>query len=158
MGLTMSGDFAKLKRDLAALGDFDCRGLNESIGEDMVSATIKRFENEESPDGTKWPRSIRAATEGGKTLSKIGRLKSSINPQASASQVEIGTNVKYAAVHQFGKTIKPKKAKALRFQVGGRWMSKKQVTIPARPFLGINDENVEEIEAEIIAHIKGRLK
>ena len=36
-----------------------------------------------------------------------------------------------------------------RFQVGGQWVSKKQVkvNIPARPFLGLSDEDMQEIKA-----------
>ena len=54
--------------------------------------------------------------------------------------------------HQFGdqgRTIRARKAKNLRFQVGGQWVSKKQVkvNIPARPFLGLSDEDMQEIKA-----------
>jgi phage gpG-like protein len=34
----------------------------------------------------------------------------------------------------YGATIRPKKAKFLRFKIGDRWAMRKQVTIPARPF------------------------
>ena len=61
-------------------------------------------------------------------------------------------NVKHAATHQFGdkgRTIRAKRAKNLRFQVGGQWISKKKVkvNIPARPFLGLSDEDMQEIKA-----------
>ena len=64
----------------------------------------------------------------------------------------VGTNAKHAATHQFGdqgRTIRARKAKNLRFQVGGQWVSKKQVkvNIPARPFLGLSDEDMQEIKA-----------
>lgn len=64
----------------------------------------------------------------------------------------VGTNVKHAATHQFGdkgRTIRAKRAKNLRFQVGGQWISKKKVkvNIPARPFLGLSDEDMQEIKA-----------
>ena len=156
MGLTLSDDFAKLKRDLAALGDIDPVGLNKKIGEVLVSSTKKRFEDETAPDGTKWPKSYRAAARGGQTLSDKGRLKNSISYQASATKVEVGTNVKYAHVHQEGMEIKAKNAKFLRFRVGGGWAKKKKVTIPKRPFLGISDEDMEEIDDTILDHIKGR--
>lgn len=156
MGLTYGPDFSRLKRDLAALGDFDGLGLNKKIGEVLVSSTKKRFEDETAPDGTKWPKSYRAAARGGQTLSDKGRLKNSISYQASATKVEVGTNVKYAHVHQEGMEIKAKNAKFLRFRVGGGWAKKKKVTIPKRPFLGISDEDMEEIDDTILDHIKGR--
>ena len=56
----------------------------------------------------------------------------------------------YAATHQYGDTriIRARKKKMLRFQVNGQWISKKQVrvTIPARPFLGLSDEDMEDIK------------
>ena len=52
--------------------------------------------------------------------------------------------------------IKAKNAKFLRFRVGGGWAKKKKVTIPKRPFLGISDEDMEEIDDTILDHIKGR--
>ena len=156
MGLTLSDDFAKLKRDLAALGDIDPVGLNKKIGEVLVSSTKKRFEDEKGPDGKAWPKSYRASASGGQTLSDKGRLKNSISYHADANGVEEGTNVKYAHVHQEGMEIKVKNAKYLRFQVGGGWAKKKKVTIPKRPFLGIDDDDMEEIDGTVIDHIKGR--
>lgn len=156
MGLTLSDDFAELKRDLAALGDIDPVGLNKKIGEALVSSTKQRFEDEKAPDGTSWPKSIRAASSGGQTLSDKGHLKNSINAHATATSVEVGTNIKYAHVHQDGMEIKAKNAKCLRFQAGGRWVKKKKVTIPARPFLGISDDDMEEIDGTIIDHIEER--
>ena len=156
MGLTYGPDLSQLKRDLAALGDFDGLGLNKKIGEVLVSSTKKRFEDETAPDGTKWPKSYRAAARGGQTLSDKGHLKNSIDYQASATKVEVGTNIKYAHVHQEGMEIKAKNAKSLRFRGVGGWVKKKKVTIPKRPFLGISDKDMEEIDGAILDHIKGR--
>ncbi len=59
-----------------------------------------------------------------------------------------------AATHQFGepgRTIRARKKKALRFQVGGKWVTKKQVriTIPARPFLGLSEDDMQEMKATV---------
>lgn len=39
----------------------------------------------------------------------------------------------------------------LRFQYNGKWVSKKQVRvkIPARPFLGLSDEDMQEMKATV---------
>ena len=88
--------------------------------------------------------------EGGKTLVDSARLMQSITSNASDTGVEVGTNVLYAAIHQFGGTIRAKTSRGLRFKIGkGRdasWATRQSVTIPARPFLGIDAED----EAEII--------
>jgi phage gpG-like protein len=57
----------------------------------------------------------------------------------------------YGPVHQFGATIQAKHAAYLRFVVGGKWVSKKEVTIPARPFLGIEDRQVGKINQALDA-------
>ncbi len=76
-------------------------------------------------------------------LQDTSRLKSSITSYSDQSLAIVGTNVEYAGIHQFGGEIRPKKAKALRF--GGRFVGK--VTMPARPFLKLTDDDMREIEA-----------
>lgn len=49
--------------------------------------------------------------------------------------VAVGTNLEYAAVHEFGATITPKRAQFLHFTVNGEEVFTKSVTIPARPYL-----------------------
>lgn len=78
---------------------------------------------------------------GAKTLGVVtNRLRGSLRAartSVSSSGIEgaIGTNVEYAGVHEYGATIKAKNKPYLRFNIGGRWVQKKSVTIPARPFL-----------------------
>lgn len=47
-----------------------------------------------------------------------------------------GSRVSLMAVHEFGAVITAKKAKYLRFKIDGKWIMKKQVTIPKRPVMG----------------------
>jgi phage virion morphogenesis protein len=122
------------------------RGLFDNIGKSLVERTLQRFIEERGVDGNPWPPSIRALAEGGQTLSKSGDLRGKFTHNATDTGVEIGTNVLYAAIHQFGGTITAKTPKGLRFKVGGQWVTKSQVTIPARPFLGIDDDDEREIE------------
>lgn len=49
----------------------------------------------------------------------------------------IGSDVKYAGIHEFGgfirpTTVRPKNGKALKFSIGGRVVFAKQVQLPAR--------------------------
>ncbi|MBK8157985.1 MAG: phage virion morphogenesis protein [Rhodospirillaceae bacterium] len=128
----------------------DPQPIMDAIGAGLVTSTQMRFEQEQGPDGNPWPRSIRAIAEGGSTLRKSARLYQSITHRATASQVEVGTNVIYAAVHQFGAKIVAKAAKGLRFKIGDMWVTKRSVTIPARPFLGIGAGDREMI-VDVIA-------
>lgn len=132
--------------------------LTETIGEQLVSSTVERFESETGPDGTAWPKSRRAEDEGGQTLTDSGGLKGSIAYEATPSLVAVGTGKVQAAIHQFGGEIVPKKAKALVFDVGGETVFTKKVTMPARPFIGINEEDIEEARETIEAFIAGGFK
>ena len=79
---------------------------------------------------------------------------SSIAHRATPDQVEVGSNVHYAGVHQFGATIHAKNVKNLRFRVAGRWVSKPSVSIPPRPYLGIDNEDIAEIDAIVQANLQ----
>ena len=76
-----------------------------------------------------------------------GHLRSSITVSRSIDRNNltffIGTNVKYARIHEFGGVIRAKNAPYLAFKIGEKFIRKKQVVIPARPFLSpaINTEN-----------------
>ena len=123
------------------------RGLFDNIGMSLVVSTQARFDRGAGPDGSPWPPSLRAIAESGKTLIDSARLMQSITFEATDTGVAVGTNVIYAAVHQFGATIRPVKADKLRFRIGDRYVATDEVTIPARPFLGLDDDDEREIEA-----------
>lgn len=128
----------------------DTQRLAAAIGEALVSGTQDRFEQGEAPDGSKWPASQR----GGQTLVDTARLKNSIGYEASPDLVVVGTSVEYAFTHQEGATIKPKNAKHLKFKAGGRWVAAKEVTIPARPFIGISEADEAEAKACCLRHLQ----
>jgi phage virion morphogenesis protein len=134
---------AAAQSGLAALAraSGDMTDLMDDIGRRLVSETDRRFETETAPDGTSWKPSRRAIETGGQTLTDKGRLRDSISHQVGPRSVAIGTNLIYAAVHQAGATIRPTSAKALKFRLpNGAFVTTKEVTIPARPFIGISDE------------------
>jgi len=126
----------------------------DDIGRSLVASTEIRFERGHGPDGAAWTPSYRASSEGGKTLVKEHHLKDSITHDPSRDEVRVGTNVLYAAVHQFGATIRAKTSRGLRFRSGGNWVTKKQVTIPARPFLGVSRDDQAEIGHILADHIR----
>lgn len=143
---------------LRQLTDVNRKGINASIAEAVRESTVERFRTEKGPDGKKWQQSIRAAQDGGITLVKSAGLKNSIKSVADASGFAVGTNKIYASTHQLGAknrriTIRAKTSKGLVFQVDGKWIRKKQVTvkvnIPARPFLGLSDEDMQEIKGTL---------
>lgn len=157
-GIVLTGDWPQARKALRALAGLSMLALHREVGEYLVSATQLRFRHERAPDGKPWPKSIRARAEAGQTLRDTRRLERSIAYKAYPDRVDVGTNVPYAAVHQFGAEIRPRRAKSLRFRVAGRWAMKRKVTIPPRPFLGVSDEDEREIAAIIQKAVEERLR
>lgn len=143
-GLEALGDGLRRMADLGQRP----RPIWDAIGQYGESSTRLRFKNQVGPDRKRWIPSIRARELGGQTLVQKARLLRSITHNADNSGTAWGTNVIYAGVHQFGAVIKAKTAGALRFRMpGGHFVTVKKVTIPARPFIGVNAEDGREILA-----------
>ena len=119
--------------------------LFDLIGAAMVTSTQMRFEAGIDPEGHPWPISLRVQFEGGKTLIDSGLLRNSLTHEASDAGVAWGTNVIYAGVHQRGAVIRPVNAEALHFRLGGEDVFTREVTIPRRAFLGVDQDDEAEI-------------
>lgn len=103
----------------------------EAAGMQLVSITKKSF-NDASLRVQTWPVKRDGSPA---TLKREGALFQSIRITGlSNASVTVGSDRRYAAIHQVGGVIKPVTAKALKFFAGGKWWTCKKVTIPARPF------------------------
>lgn len=156
-GITFDiGELVALDGRLSAAYDRsrDLSPLMDSIGMAMETSTDERFDNEAGPDGMPWKKSLRAKEEGGKTLTDSARMRGSITHSASATQVEVGTNLIYAGIHQFGGRITAKSGH-LKFTLPGGlgFVSVVGVNIPARPYLGIgrdDEQTIAELSADYL--------
>lgn len=121
--------------------------LLRNIGESLKASTSRRFSQSKEPDishsGRTWVKGVKSS---GKTLLDRGNLKNSINYNVKGNTVNIGSNLIYARIHQLGGVIKAKNRGLLRFKINGRYVSKKKVTIPARPYLGFSKFDEREFE------------
>lgn len=154
VSVTVNGDIAELRKKIASLSQLNRYALMKNISEGLRSSTMDRFRSTRGPDGRLWEPSIRAMDGQGITLTKTARMKNSIKSIADARGAAVGTNTIYAATHQFGdegRTIRAKKAQTLKFKYKGGWVSVEKVTIniPARPYLGISDEDMKDIKSEV---------
>lgn len=152
-GISITIDAADLDgifRKLRPIFDFNAEELMTDIASIGETQTRRRIEEEKTaPDGTPW----KPNHEGTSILMQSGQhLLASLAWTASADQAEWGATWEYAHVHQDGAVIVPKDAKALFFSVGGKPVTAKKVTIPARPFLGISSENEREIIELVTDH------
>ncbi len=137
----------------------DTRPLMASVGEALVSGTIRRFAAEKAPDGSAWEKSKRAAEENGQTLTDTGRLRKSIDFAATPDKVMVGSNLPYARIHQLGGTIRPKKGKALKFRGrNGKDVIVSRVNMPARPYLGVSKADMDEVRALLQSFLAGAFK
>lgn len=74
-------------------------------------------------------KSAQRKYEGMKILQRSGRLAGSFSKLVSGNTLTIGSNVVYAAIHHYG----------------GKAGRKNAVTIPARPILVVQDEDIEDM-------------
>ncbi|GLK74672.1 phage virion morphogenesis protein [Ancylobacter dichloromethanicus] len=124
-------------------GTADTLPLTTNIGSVLENGILERLQTTKTaPDGTPWAPN-RAGTS---ILVDTGNLLGTVGFIAAPSEVEVGASAPYAHVHQEGAVIKPKSKSVLRFMVG-RWaVFAREVTIPARPFVGVSAEDETEIE------------
>ncbi len=150
----LSGENQELLDRLRALSESDIAAAMAAIGEALRTSTVERFDTGKDPEGRPWKNSIRARETSGKTLVKTTQLKNSIHAETSDKGVAVGTNKIYAATHQFGarnRTIRAKSGKLLRFKINDKWIYAKEVkvNIPARPFLGVSEEDMQAVTSII---------
>ena len=150
---------ASLARLAARFGNLT--PLMDTIGMILEVDAEDNFEGEHTPAGLPWPKSLRVLEHGGKTLQLSRRLRLSITHRATASSVEVGTNVVYASRHQQGfhgpEQVASHK-RTMRSVFGVKLLEPIEVTVgaftrqantPARPFLGMSAGAREDIEAAV---------
>lgn len=134
--------------------------LMRGIAAVLMDAVEENFAQQGRP---KW-QGLKPGDRQGQILQDTGRLASSISPSSDATSAMVGTNVKYAAIHQFGgqtrpHVIRPKNKRALAF--GGRVVRSVNhpgSNIPARPFLMLTENDHAEIEATVEDYLRQALE
>ncbi|MCH4295579.1 phage virion morphogenesis protein [Shewanella sp. 3B26] len=117
--------------------------LMNDIGEMLLFSHQERNAQGIAPDGTPWAP-LSAATQALKPRHQTTPLRlndillNQLAYQADDQGLELGSNMVYAAMQQFGGTTSPKS------MIPGK-------EIPARPFLGLSDED----EASVLEMVAG---
>lgn len=144
-------DLGELEDALERLMDagHDMTPLTRNISEIMYDATARAFQAEQSPDGKKWapltPLTLSRRKGKGKILAPTGGasgLRGSIQAEHDATSARVGTNRIYAGPHQFG-------ARKREFKGVAPWGD-----LPARPYLGIGEEDEMEIQDAMRCYIE----
>lgn len=144
-------DAVRKRRIEAAALNYDERGkLLGSIGVEIETQTQNRFDTKRAPDGNRWKPIAEATKEfyrramaGGKKLDGTprppllvsGALRDSVVSEVQSGNwsVIVGAAKEYADVHQYGYAAK---------------------NIPARPFVGVSNEDMGEIDKIIADFLK----
>jgi len=145
-------DTARAEIGLRALSGWQIEDLAYNIGALLESATKERIATEKAgPDGAPWaPWSdgYAGTRHGGQSLLVgAGHLLGSIANVSRGSEAIVGSNLVYAATHQFG-------ASRGAFGTAARGGPIPWGDIPARPYLGISDED----RSDIMELIEGDLR
>ncbi|EEV6207870.1 phage virion morphogenesis protein [Escherichia coli] len=154
-----------LRRSLRALelSATDLEPAMRKIAGALLTETQINFMDEGRPS---WLPSLAAEERDGQTLQDTGRLMSSVTTHYDHHQAVIGTNVIYAAIHQFGGEIKHKERQQSihwrQDKEGNLRMSERSRAhisqsyhvdaytseMPARPFLPLKSDGGLQPEAE----------
>ena len=126
---------------LDRLAGLDRRALLDDIGSVLENSARERIQvSRQGPDGEPWAlwseRYDKGRSSGKNLLQDGGDLLDSLDHEATASEVAIGSNLEYAATHQFGDPER---------------------NIPARPYLGISKDDDLQIQDLVIGHLEGVL-
>jgi len=157
------------KRQLDRLSHFNTTKLLDGIGAIIETQTRRRLSEEKEapvltaassrsggsssswePLSPKYAARKRKISSGG-ILELTGSLIDSITHNVDGDEVEIGSNLPYARIHQLGGEIEaPTWFGSRRSRSGGQIStSTHKSEIPARPYLGLSDDNQDEIQVEV---------
>jgi phage gpG-like protein len=169
----------RIARRVKNLGE-DLTPLLSIAGAIIEASTRRRFDTETDPQGVPWPPSkaalglARRASgkfSPGRTLFDTGGTQGSIRHEVRPTEVEVGVDArtesaKHAYVHQFGfvgtvavpahrRTVSqafgvPIPARQVDVRAHG-----KQMTIPRRSFLGINEQDKADLTDAWQDHLRG---
>lgn len=139
--------------------------LMVAIAETMRTAVLKNFETEGSRIGKPWQRLSHQTIKQrekkgywpGKILQQRGQLKRSIISSYGEDYAQVSTNLIYAAIQNYGGVIHRSSLKTfLRKKISGKDIKKpgsnkmSSIKIPARPFMQLNDQDIEKIKQKIV--------
>lgn len=152
--ITVDYDDNDLKSALKKVTDHltDTSELMRALGEILIEDTKQNFINSEGPGGVKWAPKSQATRDAYRRregtvfpLPLFGPtrdLSSDWHALLGNNSVEVGSNVLYASVLQFG-------AAKGEFGTDANGNSIPWGDIPARPFLGMDEELEDKLAAEV---------
>lgn len=182
-------DYRNVTAAMGRLADFERskRPLMRAIAGILADAVEENFEQQGRPQWLGLAPATKKRRGDGKILQDSGRLASSIVARADADSAVVGTNVRYAAIHQFGGEITRaahsgwvrlrtdargnllRQGRAARLAVFAKDSHKRarkvqytsdgwKTKIPARPFLALTQVEADSIERTVSDYLANLLK
>lgn len=143
--VTINANTDAIERAITRLLDQgqDLTAPMKSIGEEMLNRTQQRFRDKQDPDGTPWaansPVTEKRKGHGRVLEGESKALARQFSYSATPDGVEWGSLMPYAAMMHFGGT------QAAHPHLWG--------DIPARPFIGLSDDDEDEVLAILTDHL-----
>lgn len=144
--------FETIEQALARLNPFQGEHLLEALARLIQQSVRERLiAGGPAPDGSAWKANLEGRRP---VLHRSGALARSIDYAVSGMQAVVGSGLIYAAIHQFGGVILPKKGDRLSFRIGNRQIFARKVTMPARPYIGLSGEDRAELVQAAGAYLR----
>lgn len=167
--LTLSEFAKRLTAKGLEIADIDWRPALKVCRQLLIASTKENFAGGHDPEGTPWlplKRPRRNSKGADKPLRNTGLLMGSVTggtgfvEELTRNRLTVGTNLDYAAIHQFGGSIQRPERRRIKpwvFTVDGhtvftRRIKAHTVDVPARPFLGFNSKLIGRIENVLTEH------
>ncbi|EBP3538312.1 phage virion morphogenesis protein [Salmonella enterica subsp. enterica] len=176
MSYTITYDIGDFERSLGELiNKLEQREpLMREMAAAMADAVEENFAREGRPEWMGWSPAYARKRHGGKILQRSGRLAKSITQFSTNDEAVVGTNVKYARIHQEGGeiSIAARSQRAYYRQhkngsVGNRFVKKSRsnftqwntigaykIKMPARPFLHLTEDDVSGMETTAESYLQ----
>lgn len=125
-------------------------GLMPALGKLVEQQHRKRITSEKtSPDGEAWPSNIRGTS----VLYDTGALASGFKASTTLFSFRMGPpGLDYAYIQHFGGTMHGHPFMA--FDTGDDFVFARKSVVPARPYMGISEANLAEIEILVNRHFQ----
>lgn len=152
-GVSVEIDISQVAEGLGRLNVEEIELLAYEIGALIEDQTKLRIDEEKaSPDGVRWLPWSEAYDESRNhakhsLLVGEGNFRDSLQNLTTGLEAVVGTNLVYGAVHQLGSDTSKRPDDA-----GEGW------GIPARPYLGVSDENRIAIEELVVGRLEDLLQ
>ena len=138
----------------------DSRTIHSIVAKTLLTANQQRFRKGVGPNNKAWKKLhpiTLANRQSKKGILRVGGdLFRSIHDKASSDKAEVGTNLDHPKVwvNFYGATIRPRRKNSLAIPNGnGGVILAKKVTIPARPYLGINSDDEKLIQKTLVDYL-----